>query len=399
MNVQSFTNNHDEASVKIEMNDPKQLEDRFQLDTYAKLPISVEKGRGCSVFDEKGTEYLDLYGGHCVCSTGHCHSRVVEAIQKQTAELIFYSNATYNSVRGRALAKLAEFCEPGKYQAFLANSGAEANENAIKMARALTGRTIVLSTENSFHGRTYGSLSATGIQKYRDYLNTPVPGHSALPVEEVPRAVTEETAAVLIEPIQSMSGVEEISIEALKEIEDACRAKGALVIFDEIQTGVGRTGSFLFSQQLGVSPDLTSLAKGIASGYPAAVLLVSENISGQVKKGDLGSTFGGNPVACAAMHATLEVLEEEDLISNAAVIGSYLKRKLRELDGVKEVRGRGLLLGIGFKKYTAREVQAHLIKNHILAGTSNNPEILRLMPPLTLSHENADQFIEVLREL
>ena len=381
------------------MNDPKQLEDRFQLDTYAKLPISVEKGRGCSVFDEKGTEYLDLYGGHCVCSTGHCHPKVVKAIQQQTAELIFYSNATYNSVRGQAIAKLAQFCEPGNYQAFLANSGAEANENAIKMARALTGRTVVLSTENAFHGRTYGSLSATGIQKYRDYLNTPVPNHSVLPVEEVPRAVSEETAAVLIEPIQSMSGVEEISIETLKEIEEACRAKGALLIFDEIQTGVGRTGSFLFSQQLGISPDLTSLAKGIASGYPAAVLLVSESISPQVKRGDLGSTFGGNPVACAAMHATLEVLEEEDLLSNAAVIGSYLKRKLRELDSVKEVRGRGLLLGISFKDYTAREVQAHLIKNHILAGTSNNPKILRLMPPLTLSHANADQFIEVLREL
>jgi acetylornithine aminotransferase/acetylornithine/N-succinyldiaminopimelate aminotransferase len=381
------------------MNDPKQLEDRYQLDTYAKLPISVEKGRGCSVFDEKGTEYLDLYGGHCVCSTGHCHPKVVAAIQQQTAELIFYSNATYNSVRGRALAKLAQFCEPAKYRAFLANSGAEANENAIKMARALTGRTVVLSTENAFHGRTYGSLSATGIQKYRDYLNTPVPSHSALPIEEVPRAVNEETAAVLIEPIQSMSGVVESSIETLKEIEGACRENGALLIFDEIQTGIGRTGSFLFSQQLGISPDLTSLAKGVASGYPAAALLVSESISPQVKRGDLGSTFGGNPVACAAMLATLNVLEEEDLLSNAAVIGSYLKRKLRELDRVKEVRGRGLLLGIGFKDYTAREVQAHLIKNHILAGTSNNPEILRLMPPLTLSHENADQFIEVLREL
>ena len=204
---------------------------------------------------------------------------------------------------------------------------------------------------------------------------------------------------MLIEPIQSMSGVVESSIETLKEIEGACRENGALLIFDEIQTGIGRTGSFLFSQQLGISPDLTSLAKGIASGYPAAALLVSESISPQVKRGDLGSTFGGNPVACAAMLATLEVLEEEDLLSNAAVIGSYLKRKLRELDRVKEVRGRGLLLGIGFKDYTAREVQAHLIKNHILAGTSNNPEILRLMPPLTLSHENADQFIEVLREL
>jgi len=385
--------------VQIEMTNLRHLEDRFQLDTYAKLPISVEKGQGCSVFDENGTEYLDLYGGHCVASTGHCHPKIVKAIQQQAAQLIFYSNATYNSVRGRALEKLAQFCEPARYKAFLANSGAEVNENAIKLARALTGKPTVISTQNSFHGRTYGSLSATGIEKYRAYLNTPVPHHTVLPVEEVVRAVNEETAAVLVEPIQSMSGVEEISIETLKEIEQVCRVKGAILIFDEIQTGVGRTGSFLFSQQLGISPDLTSLAKGIASGYPAAALLVSESIAHQVKKGDLGSTFGGNPVACAAIHATLEILEEEDLISNAAVIGSYLKRKLRELSGVKEVRGRGLLLGISFTDYTAKEVQKHLNINRILAGTSNNPDILRLMPPLTLSHENADQFIQVLRKL
>lgn len=381
------------------MTDESRLEDRFQLDTYAKLPISIERGRGCSVFDENGTEYLDFYGGHCVASTGHCHPKVVTAIQQQAAELIFYSNATYSAVRGQALEKLAQFCRPAQYQAFLVNSGAEANENAIKLARALTRRTKFISTLHAFHGRTYGSLSATGIEKYRSYLNTPVPDHILLPAEEIARAVDEETAGVLIEPIQSMSGVNEISVETLRQIEKACHANGALLAFDEIQTGVGRTGSFLLSQQIGISPDLTTLAKGIASGYPAAILLVSERISPRVKKGDLGSTFGGNPVACAAMLATLQVLEEEDLISNAAVIGSYLTRKLRELSVVKEVRGRGLLLGVSFMAFTAKEVQKHLIEHHILAGTSNNPEILRLMPPLTLTHGNADHFIQVLRDL
>ncbi|MFZ0430391.1 MAG: aspartate aminotransferase family protein [Acidobacteriota bacterium] len=370
-----------------------ELEDRYQLNVYAKLPLVVDRGEGCYVFDQQGRRFLDLYAGHAVTSTGHCHPKVVDAVSRQLRELIFYSNATYSTVRGRALEKLIQFCEP-YHQAFLVNSGAEANENAIKLARALTGRSEVISCQGSFHGRTYGSLSATGISHYREYLNTPVPSHRVLPASSIPEQISETTAAVLVEPIQSMGGVVVIPVEVLQAIEQACRNKGALLIFDEIQTGVGRTGgTFLYSQKIGVRPDLTSLAKGIASGYPAAALLVSSELASQVNKGDLGSTFGGNPAACAAILATLSVLEEENLLENVTEVSHYLSQQLAAVPRLKEVRGEGFLIGISLHGQTAKAVQKSLFEQGILAGTSYDPEVLRLMPALTLGRAEVDRFV------
>jgi acetylornithine aminotransferase/acetylornithine/N-succinyldiaminopimelate aminotransferase len=376
-----------------------ELEDRYLLDTYANMPICIERGQGCYVYDAEGNEYLDMYSGHCVTSTGHCHPKVIAAVQRQVAQLIFYSNATYNSTRARAVRKLVKMCPGGGYRAFFVNSGAEANENAIKLARAVTGRREVISSLGAFHGRTYGSLSATGIDTYREYLNTPVPDDNIVSIVRVTASISEDTAAVILEPIQSMGGVVLIAPEVLRSIDTACRAKGALLIFDEIQTGVGRTGSFLYSEQVGVVPDVTTLAKGIASGYSVGAVLVTEELSGKVKKGDLGSTFGGSPLACAAIRATLEVIESEGLLENAASIGDYLTEHLRKFDRIDEVRGKGLLLGLRFKQDSAREIQEALLDRRILTGGSNDPQVLRLMPALTLSSHEADLFLEAMEKV
>jgi acetylornithine/N-succinyldiaminopimelate aminotransferase len=376
----------------------KDLEDRYHLPTYAKFPFFIERGEGCYVFDEKGNKYLDFYGAHAVASTGHCHPHVVEAIQKQSSQLIFYSNVSYNSARARALAKLLRLAGPPYHQAFLVNSGGEANDNALKLARAATGRREVISLEGSFHGRSYGALSATGIPKYREYLNTPVPMHRVVSREEVVASIGDITAAVLIEPIQSMGGVEEIGVGLLKDIQEACKAHGALMIFDEVQTGVARTGSFLYSGHHGIYPEMVTLAKGIASGFPAGALLVNQELAAGVQKGDLGSTFGGGPLACAAIEATLEVIEGEKLIENAASMGEYLRENLLDLPIVKEVLGRGLLVGVRVAEgRTAKELQGVLLKQHILAGSSMDPQVLRMMPPLTITSREADLFIEAVK--
>jgi acetylornithine/N-succinyldiaminopimelate aminotransferase len=368
-------------------------EDRYQLNVYAKLPIVIDRGEGCYVFDHQGRRFLDLYAGHAVTSTGHCHPKIVEAVSRQLHELIFYSNATYNSVRSRASEKLIQLSEP-YHQAFFVNSGAEANENAIKLARAFTGRTEVISCRGSFHGRTYGSLSATGIERYREYLNTPVPSHTVLPAARIAENVSTSTAAVLIEPIQSMGGIVVLPTEILRDIERACRSKGALLIFDEIQTGVGRTGgSFLYSQKLGIHPDLTSLAKGIASGYPAGALLLTQDLASQVQKGDLGTTFGGNPVACAAILATLTVIEEEHLLQNVIDVSGYLLQQLEQIPSLSEVRGEGFLIGLSMRDRTAREIQKGLFEQGVLTGTSYDPNVLRLMPALTLGPTEVDRFV------
>lgn len=383
----------------------KETEDRYQATTYAKLPISIEKGCGCYVYDDQGNAYLDFYGGHCVASTGHCHPRVVKAIQEQAAKLLFYSNATYNSTRAKAAEKIISLTGKSYHQVFLVNSGAEANENAIKLARAVTGRTEVISSFNAFHGRTYGSLSATGIGKYKDYLNTPVPDHTIIRIEDIPGTISEKTAAVMIEPIQSMGGVRVIPVELLEQISRVCAEKGALLVFDEIQTGIGRTGTFLYSQQLSFVPDLTTFAKGVASGIPAGGVLITEKVTRAIKLGDLGSTFGGGPVPSAAILATLETLEDEGLFGNAVKVGNHIREGVESIAAgnpsspVKGISGKGLLLGVIFEGMTAREVQAHLINDSILAGTSFDPQVLRLMPPLTLTTLEADKLIMSLEKL
>ncbi|HXK58568.1 MAG TPA: aspartate aminotransferase family protein [Acidobacteriota bacterium] len=376
-------------------------EDRYQLKTYAKWPLTLERGEGCYVFDSDGNRYLDLYGGHAVVVTGHCHPRIVRAIKEQAEQLIFYSNVVYNSTRSRAVRKLVEHAGPPYHQVFLANSGSEANENAIKLARAHTARTEVISLEDSFHGRTYGSLSATGIPSYPAYLNTPVPGHRIVPAKDAATAVSEKTAAVLVEPIQSLGGIKPVPVEWLAEMRQACTDHGALLIFDEVQLGVGRTGRFLYSGINGVYPDMVTLAKGIASGFPAAALLVTEAVAVRVKSGDLGTTFGGGPLACACIEATLDILRDEQILDNVRHVSGYLKKALEALDIVEEVRGAGLLLGVRFSSpwQEAKNLQKALMGKRILTGTSHDPSILRLMPPLIISEADVESFIQVLRDL
>jgi len=376
-------------------------EDRYQLKTYAKWPISLERGEGCYVFDSDGKRYLDLYGGHAVVVTGHCHPKIVRAIQEQAAQFIFYSNVVYNSVRSRAVRKLVEAAGAPYYQVFLANSGSEANENAIKLARALTGRTDVISLEGSFHGRTYGSLSATGIAKYSAYLNTPVPNHRIVPAQDAAAAVSDKTAALLVEPIQSLGGINVIPGNLLSEMSNACSSHGALLIFDEVQVGIGRTGRFLYSGINNVYPDLVTLAKGIASGFPASALLLTEPVAREVKSGDLGTTFGGGPLACACIEATMDFIQEEDVLGNVRRVSSYVQDELSRLPIVEEVRGTGLLLGLRFSGQwaSAKTVQRALQAKGILTGTSDDPSILRLMPPLIITEAEIDSFIASLASL
>lgn len=378
----------------------RQDENRYQLQTYGKFPIAIEKGQGCYVYDQDGQQYLDFYSGHAVASTGHCHPHVVAAIREQTARLIFYSNVTYNGMRAQAVKHLLQIAGAPYHQTFLANSGSEANENAIKLARAFTGRQEIISLSQSFHGRTYGSLSSTGIPQYLEYLNTPVPKHSILSVDKVTDHISQQTAAVLLEPIQSMAGVIKISAEHLKQIHQACQAHQALLIFDEVQTGAARTGEFLYAGQHGVFPDMVTLAKGIASGFPAAALLVTEALATSVKSGDLGATFGGGPLACAALKATLEVIENEKLTQNVVQMEAYLKQALSKLPIVEEIRGQGLLLGLKLgDSLTAKDLQQALFSQHILTGSSNDAQVLRLLPPLTLNSDEADCFLKAIESI
>ena len=378
----------------------RQDENRYQLQTYGKFPIAIEKGQGCYVYDQDGQQYLDFYSGHAVASTGHCHPHVVAAIREQTARLIFYSNVTYNGMRAQAVKHLLQIAGAPYHQTFLANSGSEANENAIKLARAFTGRQEIISLSQSFHGRTYGSLSSTGIPQYLEYLNTPVPKHSILSVDKVTDHISQQTAAVLLEPIQSMAGVIKISAEHLKQIHQACQAHQALLIFDEVQTGAARTGKFLYAGQHGVFPDMVTLAKGIASGFPAAALLVTKALATSVKSGDLGATFGGGPLACAALKATLEVIENEKLTQNVVQMEAYLKQALSKLPIVEEIRGQGLLLGLKLgDSLTAKDLQQALFSQHILTGSSNDAQVLRLLPPLTLNSDEADCFLKAIESI
>ncbi len=381
-----------------EISNTRADEDRYQLKTYAKWPISLERGEGCYVFDSDGRRYLDLYGGHAVVATGHCHPKIVRAIQEQAAQFIFYSNVVYNSVRSRAVRKLVEAAGRPYYQAFLANSGSEANENAIKLARALTGRTEVISLEGSFHGRTYGSLSATGIAKYSAYLNTPVPDHRIVAAQAAAGAISDKTAALLVEPIQSLGGINVIPGELLAEMSHACSNHGALLIFDEVQVGIGRTGTFLYSGINNVYPDMVTLAKGIASGFPASALLLTEPVARVVKSGDLGTTFGGGPLACACMEATLDFIREENVLENVRRVSSHVRTELSRLPMVEEVRGAGLLLGVRFAGpwASAKSVQLALQAKGVLTGTSDDPSILRLMPPLIITEAEIDSFITTL---
>ncbi len=375
-----------------------EVESRFQLPTYKKLPLVLERGEGVYVFDGQGQRYLDLYGGHAVASTGHSHPQVVRAIAQQAERLIFYSNVVYSPVRAEAASRLVRAAGGHYHQVFFVNSGAEANEAALRIARRATGRKKVVALEGSFHGRTLGAAAVTGLGKYRPPGPTPdvefVPPGNVAAAE---KAIDREAAAVILEPIQSMAGVREPAPDYFQALGRATRRAGAVLIFDEVQTGGGRMGGYLYSGLHGVSADLVTLAKGIASGVPMGAVLVTRELAATVESGDLGSTFGGGPLAAAVLLATLEVLESERLPSRVRETSAWLCQRLAEVRGIEEVRGRGLLLGLKLVR-PAGEVQKKLLEHRIITGTSDDPAVLRLLPPLTLRVEEVQTFVDVLPE-
>ena len=367
------------------------IEDACQVPTYAKLPIALVRGEGSWVWDADGTRYLDLYGGHAVAITGHCHPRVVAALRAQAGRLLFFSNVVYNDVRAAAAKALTAIAPEGLRSVFLCNSGAEANETALKIARKHTGRMRVVSMHEGFHGRTLGALGATGMPSYRDPAY-PIPtAHSYVPygdVEALRAAMGDDVAAVMLEPIPSMGGIHVADDAWFQALRSLCDEHGALLVFDEVQTGFGRTGRMWFGEHVGVTPDLITSAKGIASGFPAGVTFVREDLAARVQPGEQGTTFGGGPMASAAIAATVRTLLEEDLPGNAARVGAALREALLAHPAVTAVTGRGLLFGFELDR-PAKPVVRALVGEGILCGGSSRPNQIRLLPPLTLTEDEA----------
>ncbi|HEX8370794.1 MAG TPA: aminotransferase class III-fold pyridoxal phosphate-dependent enzyme [Pyrinomonadaceae bacterium] len=378
------------------------LEEQFQIATYAKMKIAVERGRGAWVWTSGGEKYLDLYGGHAVCATGHSHPRVVEALKNQAEKVLFYSNLVYSETRARAAEKLVSVAPESLTKAFFCNSGTEANENAMRMARMATGREKILTFAGGFHGRTADSISATFLGKYREIGRPNVPGHISAEfgdIESVRALADTETAAIMLEPIQSMAGVREAAPCFFKQLREICDRNGIVLIFDEVQTGIGRTGNWFFgASELCdfVEPDIISLAKSLGSGVPVGACLVSDTIGGKIKTNDLGTTFGGGMLAMAAVLATLEAIENDAMLENAKAVENRLREKLKQIPSVVAIHGKGCLLGIEFGDKCA-PVHQKLLAGKIITGTSSNPNVLRLLPPLCVKTEEIDLLIEALK--
>src|ERR1044071_2276272 len=370
-------------------------EDQFQLATYKKMPIAAERGEGVWLYTSEGDKYLDLYGGHAVAGTGHCHPHVVDAIRKQAGELLFYSNLVYSSARARAAEKLVSIAPPPLTKAFFCNSGTEANENAMRMARMATGREQIITFSGGFHGRTADAISATFLGKYRELGKPNVPGHLEAEfgnIESVRALAGDNVAAIMLEPIQSMAGVRMAQPEFYRSLRTLCDERGIVLIYDEVQTGVGRTGQWFFAGNHGAVPDIVTLAKALGSGVPVGACLLSDAIASHIKENDLGTTFGGGMLAMAAVTATLEAIEQDRMLENVRRVEAHLRRRLQENDQVEAVHGLGFLLGIEFKE-NAATVHKRLLERKIITGTSSNPKVLRLLPPLCLTEAHVHTFI------
>src|ERR1044071_5258844 len=373
-------------------------EDQYQLATYKKMPIAAEHGEGVWIYTSDGDKYLDLYGGHAVAGTGHCHPHVVNAIRQQAGELLFYSNLVYSNARARAAEKLVSIAPDALTKPFFCNSGTEANENAMRMARMATGREQVVTFSGGFHGRTADAISATFLGKYRELGKPNVPGHLEAKfgdIESVHGLADETVAAIMLEPIQSMAGVRMAQPDFYRALRELCDERGIVLIYDEVQTGVGRTGQWFFSGSEasgGVVPDVVTLAKALGSGVPVGACLVTDAIASQIKENDLGSTFGRGMLAMAAVTATLEAIEQDRMLENVQRVEAYLRRRLQENNQVEAVHGLGFLLGIEFKE-NAATVHKRLLERKIITGTSSNPKVLRLLPPLCLTEAHVHTFI------
>ena len=364
------------------------------FNVYSLYPVEPVRGEGCFVYDAAGTQYLDLYGGHAVISIGHAHPRYVEAVAGQVARLGFYSNSVENSLQGRLAELLGRVSGYDDYRLFLCNSGAEANENALKLASFQTGRAKVLAFAKAFHGRTSGAVAATDNPAISAPFNRTgnvefVPLNDIEAVRE--RLATREFAAVLVEGIQGVAGIRCPSDEFLRQLRDVATETGTQLILDEIQSGYGRTGRFFAHQYAGIRPDLITMAKGMGNGFPIGGVLIAPHF--EARPGMLGTTFGGNHLACAAAIAVLETIEREGLVENAASVGEYLLGELRTMPMLREVRGRGLMIGIEIDGSGAEFRKKLLFGKHVFTGGAGASTV-RLLPALCLTRELADRFLD-----
>ena len=364
------------------------------FNVYSLYPVEPVRGKGCFVYDAAGTEYLDLYGGHAVISIGHAQPDYVKAISEQAARLGFYSNSVENSLQTALAEKLGRASGYGDYSLFLCNSGAEANENALKLASFQTGRAKVLAFSKAFHGRTSGAVAATDNPSIRSPFNgTPNVEFTPLYDLEAARAklATREFAAIIIEGIQGVSGIHCPTDEFLRGLRAAATETGTQLVLDEIQSGYGRTGRFFAHQWAGIRPDLITMAKGMGNGFPIGGVLIAPHF--EARPGLLGTTFGGSHLACAAAIAVLDVMEREKLVENAADTGEYLLGELRKADGPKEIRGRGLMIGIEIDGSGAEFRKKLLFGKHVFTGGAGASTV-RLLPALCLTRELADRFLD-----
>lgn len=370
---------------------------------YPLFDINIVKGKGCHVWDDKGQEYLDLYGGHAVISIGHCHPHYVDMLTKQLNTLGFYSNSVINTLQNQLAERLGQVCGYPDYQLFLINSGAEANENALKLASFHTGRKRVLAAGKAFHGRTSLAVEATDNPKIVAPVNSN--GHvTFLPLNDLAAFEAEldkgDVAAVIVECIQGVGGIRMATAEFMQGLRKACDKTGTVLICDEIQCGYGRSGKFFAHQHLGVKPDIITCAKGIGNGFPMGAVIISPKF--EAVYGMLGTTFGGNHLACTAALAVLDVIEQEQLVDNAAKVGAYLMEELKKLQQtdahIVDVRGEGLMIGIEYDQPIKALRNALVHDEHVFTGAAST-NILRLLPPLTLSLDEAKLAVEHIKQV
>ena len=363
------------------------------FDVYPLFDIEIVCGRGCYTYDNQGTEYLDLYGGHAVISVGHSHPHYVQAIKEQAERLVFYSNSVVNSLQQKLADKLGRISGYDDYQLFLINSGAEANENALKLASFHTARRRILSFSKAFHGRTSLAVEATDnpriVSPVNDNGNV-----TFLPLGDIyaVRAELEkgDVCAVIIEGIQGVGGIQVPTTEFMQQLREECDKHGTVLILDEIQSGYGRSGRFFAHQWAGIRPDIITVAKGIANGFPMGAVLISPKF--KPTYGMLGTTFGGNHLACAAAIAVLDIFEQEGLVENARRVGDFLLEELNKIPQIREVRGRGLMIGIEMEKPVKELRTKLLMEQHVFTGVSGT-NVIRLLPPLVLTMEQANEFL------
>ncbi|MGQ1890696.1 aspartate aminotransferase family protein [Thermophagus sp. OGC60D27] len=369
------------------------------FDVYPLMDVNPVSGNGCYITGEDETEYLDLYGGHAVISIGHSHPHYIRRIGQQLSRIGFYSNSVINPLQKELAEKLGKISGLDQYRLFLCNSGAEANENALKLASFVTGRSRVIAFSKAFHGRTSAAVGVTDNDAIRSPLNQGM-DVVFLPLNDLDAVSKElnkgDVCAVIIEGIQGIGGINVPEISFLEDLQKLCNRSGCKLILDEIQSGYGRSGHFFAFQEANIEPDIVTTAKGMANGFPMGGVLIKSDI--EAKHGMLGSTFGGNYLACAAGLAVLEVIESENLIDNAAETGNFLLSELRKIDGIKDVRGRGLMIGLEFDT-PVKELRQRLLKEaHIFTGVSST-NIIRLLPPLPLTIRQATVFLTALRRL